>query len=158
AGQPAHLFVFQGEIDDEHVSGECHFFNYQGIGYWIYTWKRGTVDQRSDPDFPKIRQSLALIGERAKWKEILANRKTFTGKKGYKLTDPTGRWIPVKDDDEVTAHDPAADMVLFVTDPKNKQKPEVYLVVMTIPKEGDPVEAAKKHIKAMQARSSYEMT
>src|SRR5262245_1645248 len=157
AGQPAHSLVFQGEVDDEHVAGECHFFSYQGIGYWIYTWKRGTVDQRNDPDFARLRQGLAVLGERARWKEVLANRKTFTGKKGYKLTDPTGRWIEEKDDDAVTAHDPAADMVLFATDPKNKLKPAVFLIVMSLPKSGDPVEAAKKHVIAMQGRAHYDM-
>src|SRR5262249_3489150 len=78
AGQPAHALVFQGEIDDEHVAGECHFFSYQGIGYWVYTWKRGTVAQRNDPDFPRLRQGLAVLGERSRWKDVLANRKTFT--------------------------------------------------------------------------------
>jgi hypothetical protein len=157
AGQPANVIVFQGEIDDERVAGECHFFRSQGVGYWVYTWKRGAVDQRDDPDFVKMRQSAALIGERAKWKEVLSSRKTFTGKKKYKLTDPTGRWTQVTDDDEVTTHDPAADLVLFATDPKNKLKPEVFLVVMTLPKGGDPVEAAKKHVLEMQKRGSYDM-
>src|SRR5262249_45577350 len=85
------------------------------------------------------------------------SRKTFNGKKGYKLTDPTGRWIEEKDDDAVTVHDPAADMVLFATDPKDKFKPAVYLVVMSLPKSGDPVEAAKKHVIEMQARATYHM-
>ena len=94
-----------------------------------------------------------MIGERPRWKEVLASRKTFTGKKGYKLTDPTGRWTEEKDDDAVTAHDPAADMVLFATDPKNKLRPAVYLVVMSLPKAEDPVEV---HRSAYGAGSSEE--
>src|SRR5262249_58180536 len=79
AGQPAHVIVFQGEVNDAHVAGECLAFHHQGIGYWLYMWKRGTVDQRDDPEFPGLRNRITLLGERQKWKDLEKRRQYFSG-------------------------------------------------------------------------------
>jgi hypothetical protein len=161
AGKPTHVVVFQGELDGQRIAGEVHAFRYEGVGYWFYTWKSGTVDSRHDPDFPVVRKRLALLGERAKWKELEKRRQAFTGTKGkgYSLTDATGRWQP-EPESELEGHDPAADLVLYAPDPKQPKLRAhgVFLIVMSIPKADDAVVAAKAHVLAKQKRDSYDMT
>ncbi|MFL5339940.1 MAG: hypothetical protein ACJ8F7_07305 [Gemmataceae bacterium] len=159
AGQPTNVIIFQGEIDGEHVAGEVHSFHFQGIGYWTYAWKKGTVDARHDDDFPKMRKRVGLLGDRTRWNELQQHRKEFTGNKvpGYSLTDTTGRWKVEENPEE---HDPAADLVLFAPDPKAPRYARsqgVFLIVMSIPKKDDAVAAAREHILAKQKRDSYDM-
>jgi len=160
AGQPTHIIVFQADLDGDHVAGEAHSFHFQGIGYWVYVWKPGTVDNRNDAEFPALRKRVAILGDRAKWKELEQRRQAFTGEKlkGFSLTDTTGRWKKVEPAD---AHDPAADLVLFAADPKDPKfgkSKGVFLIVMSIPKKGDAVAAAREHVLEMQKRQTYDMT
>src|SRR5260370_34814360 len=160
AGRPTHVIVFQADLDGDHVAGEVHSFHFQGIGYWVYAWEPGTVDNRNDAEFPALRKRLSLLGERAKWKELEQRRQAFTGEKvkGYSLTDTTGRW---KKEEPVQDFDPAADLVLFAPDPKDHKlgrSKGVHLIVMSIPKKGDAVAAARAHLLEKQKRDSYEMT
>jgi hypothetical protein len=159
AGQPSHVIVFQGEVNGEHLAGECHMFHHQGIGYWIYTWKPGTADQRDDSDFADVRGRIKLLGERQKWKDLEQRRQVFTGAKikGCQLMDATGRWQLQEDP---TSYDPSADLVLFAPDPRQPKlrTKGCELQVLAIPTKPDSVAAATAYILDKHKRDSYEMT
>ncbi|MCX7701136.1 MAG: hypothetical protein N2039_09685, partial [Gemmataceae bacterium] len=64
---------------------------------------------------------------------------------------PTGRW---QLEDDPKAHDPQADIVLRALDPTNPRKPTLAadLLVLHLPKEGDPLAQVKAHLRAKQQR------
>jgi hypothetical protein len=160
AGQNTFRFVFLGELDGNHISGECHFFCFQGIGYWFFNWAPADVAKDYKEEFVQLRGRFALMGEREAWKQLQKNFRSYEGKSGYELVDRTGRWQPVRNE-LPTDSDPNAELVLWAADPN---EPDLVarrsrLIVMVIPAKGkDPVATAKAYILAKHQADSYDMT
>ena len=160
SGQTTYRFVFLGEIDGEHVSGECHFFSYQGIGYWFFNWAAADVANDYKEEFSQLRSLFALMGEREVWKQMQKNVVVYEHDNGWQLVDRTGRWQPVKNE-KPTDSDPNAELVLWAADPNDQDlvARRSRLLVMSIPATGkDPVATAKAYILAKHKADSYEMT
>lgn len=151
AGQTTHRFVFEGQSPDSSFAGEAFFFTFENFGYYIYYFAPPDFDRQSE--IPKILSGFRLSGRRPRPSVPAKEQRTFSGKEvaGYKLVDTTGRW---QLEDDPKAHDPAADIVLRAMDPMNPKKPTLAadFLVMSLKKEGDPVEQVKKHIQAKQIR------
>lgn len=159
AAQTTFRFVFLGELDGEHVSGECHFFSFQGIGYWVYDWAPADKAKNYAEEFAQLRSRFALLGEREAWKQLQQSFHAYEGKSGYQIVDRTGRWQPVKNE-EPTDSDPNAEIVLWAADPNepNLIARRSRLIVMVIPAAGkDAIATAKAYILAKHKADSYDM-
>jgi hypothetical protein len=96
-----------------------------------------------------------LMGERQAWKQLEQHRLEYSGDKikGYRLVDTSGRW---RKEDEPTAHDPQADLVLHADPPKPGSPAQgADVVVMSLPAGKDPVEQATDHIFKKHVREGY---
>jgi hypothetical protein len=159
AGQTTFHIVFEGESNEEASSGEVVFFANQGLGYWLYTWAPTASAPELAADFKELRKSFSLLGERAAWKQRQQQKQEFEGDKikGYRLIDTTGHW---RKDDDPTAHDPKADLVLRAVDPAKPNQPTLGadLVVMSLSAGNDPVEVATEHVLKKHVREGYPET
>jgi hypothetical protein len=159
ANQTTYRFVFLGELDGEHVSGECHFFSFQGIGYWLYNWAPADKAKNFADEFAQLRGRFALIGEREAWKQLQQSFQVYESKSGYQIVDRTGRWQPVKNE-EPTDSDPNAEIVLWAADPNepNLIARRTRMIAMVIPFTGkDAIATAKAYILAKHKADSYDM-
>jgi hypothetical protein len=159
AEQATYRFVFLGELDGEHVSGECHFFSFQGIGYWFYNWAPADKAKDFAEEFAQLRGRFTLMGEREAWKQLQQSFQVYVGKGGYELVDRTGRWQPIKNE-APTDSDPNAEIVLWAADPNepNLVARRTRVIVMVIPAAGkDAMATAKAYVLAKHKADSYDM-
>jgi len=159
AGQATHQFAFRGEDNEKVMSGSVAFFGHQGIGYWFYSLVLGEGAPELDREFADLRDSFKLLGERADWTIVQKQRHPFPGDKvkGYQLVDTSGRW---KKDEDPTAHDPKADLVLHALDSAQPKRPVLGadVIVMSLELADDAVEAARQHILEKHERDAFPST
>jgi hypothetical protein len=64
AGRKALRLIFQGNVGDSTMNGECLILIYQGIAYWFTTWAPfGEIPQVAN-EFRQIREGFSLVNER----------------------------------------------------------------------------------------------
>jgi hypothetical protein len=169
AGQPALRFVFQGDLDDVSMAGECYAFHFKGIAYWMFTFcpNDGDTIKRAAPEFDDLRKRFTLGASRDNWKEKSGSR-VFTGSAAdYELTDEESVWeaqdpkdVPVlnpelklaKPDLHLRAFDPAAK----TKRDRNDLRKAADLFVFVIPAKGDPVQTAKNFILEREKETGSE--
>jgi hypothetical protein len=160
-GETAKKLVFQGELNSNLFSGECCMVAHKGVGYWIFTWKAGSMDELERApglrgEFAEVRKGLAFK-ERSGWK---GDRTTaaveITGKKGdYTLTDADGIWEKRKAED----YDVAADLALVANDRESKdadKRAEVVVLRLPLPEDSNLVEAARTRLEEIHKAEGYE--
>jgi hypothetical protein len=169
AGQPALHYVFQGDLDDVSMAGECFAFHYKGIAYWMFTFCPNDADtlRKAAPEFEDLRKRFALGTARDAWKEKSGSR-TYTGTTAdYGLTDEESVWevqdprdVPVlnpelklaKPDLHLRAFDPAAK----TQRDRNDLRRAAELFVFVIPAKGDPIQTAKDFILEREKETGSE--
>jgi hypothetical protein len=163
AGQTAKKFLFQGQLKSDIFSGECVTFASKGYGYWIFTWRAGTMDELEEDEslrkeFAELWQGLALK-DRPAWRgDRIITRAMLTGKKGdYTLYyDAEGLWEKRRAED----YDVAGDLALLANDRESKdadKRAEVLVMRLPLPEDGNLAEAARLKLEEMQTKE-YEGT
>jgi hypothetical protein len=160
-GQQARKLIFQGELNSNLFSGECCMVAHKGMGYWIYTWKAGSMDQLEQAqdlrnEFAELRKGLSFK-ERPAWKgDQTTAAVELAGKKGdYVLQDVEGIWEKRKAED----YDVAADLALIANDRESKdadKRAEVVVLRMPLPEDGNLVEAARIRLEEIHKAEGYE--
>jgi hypothetical protein len=160
-GETARKLIFQGELNSNLFSGECCMVAHKGVGYWIYTWKAGSMDELEKAhalrtEFAELRKGLAFK-ERSGWKgDRTTTAVELTGKKGdYTLTDADGIWEKRKAED----YDVAADLALVANDRESKdadKRAEVVVLRLPLPEDGNLVEAARTRLEDLHKAEGYE--
>jgi hypothetical protein len=161
AGETARKLLFQGELNSNLYSGECCTVAHKGMGYWIFTWKAGSMDEleRSPGlrnEFAELRKGLSFK-ERPGWKGDRTTKAVeLTGEKGdYTLTDVDGIWEKRKAKD----YDVAADLALVANDRESKdadKRAEVVVLRVPLPEDGNLVEAARTRLEEIHKAEGYE--
>lgn len=151
ADKPTHRFRFDGQSPDDELTGYAVYFAYEQFGYWLYYLRPPGF--QGDSEWQAVLDGFRLTGRRPRSATTPKESRAFSGKDvtGFRLIDTTGRW---QLEDDPKAHDPQADIVLRAMDPTNPRKPTLAadLLVIQLPKEGDPLEQVKAHLRAKQQR------
>jgi hypothetical protein len=155
AGQPARRLVFQGEVNDAMMRGDCVMFAYQGIAYWFIAWAPRAVWNDAQDEVDGLRSRFALLKDRDSWSEKRPPLRLFRGKKAtYQLHDSEGVWEAQPDP---TVADPAADLLLQGRDrnePKDVDKMGMTLVMIFEPQADAAVavKGARAHLEEQQKK------
>ncbi|HEV3258239.1 MAG TPA: hypothetical protein VG013_15260 [Gemmataceae bacterium] len=118
-GQKAQRLVFQGEVKEVRMGGECYVLTAQGIAYWLSVWTPAKYADQEAKEFDQMRARFTVLGERNGWEEKRPTPKTFRGTKvPYTLRDTQGVW---EQDPEPQNADADADLLLRGKDPADPQ-------------------------------------
>jgi len=155
AGQAVRRLVFQGEVDETSVSGECSMFAHQGVGYWLVIWTPAAEVGRAHPEFTMLRGSLALLDGRAGWKESGGGTPFVAADQSVSLRDVDGWW---EANDPPTAFAPEAVLALRLSPKKMRAAPKdptAEVVVFKLAKAGPPAEAARQFAREWLRKGAY---
>jgi hypothetical protein len=121
AGRKAQRLIFQGDVQDAPVSGECYVLVHQGIAYWFATWAARGSAPNAHADFQAARKGFALLGERESWQEARPEVREFEGTKArFVLRDASGLWV----EQEARDYDEKADLALLAFPRDERPPPE----------------------------------
>ena len=160
-GRKAIRLVFQGEVNDGRMSGECYALTAQGIAYWLSVWTPARyADQESD-EFNQMRERFSVLDERSGWEEKRPAPKTFRGTKvPYRLRDTEGIW---EQDPEPQNADADVDLLLRGKDPSDPKDVSrmAQVMVLILGKQDDlkaAVAAARTHLEKQEKKDSPGIT
>jgi hypothetical protein len=136
AGHKALRIVFQGEVDEVPVSGECHMLSRQGFVYWIVAWMPAAEEDvavQLVAQWRKARAGFGFLNQREGFTEKVPRQIAVSGTKlGYGLHYTEGLWERRSASD----YDANADLAFLGRDrddPKDAAKMATVLVLVLPP-------------------------
>jgi hypothetical protein len=144
AGRPAARFVFQGEVGDRLMTGECRVISHQGFGYWLACWCPADQVTDAQSEFVQMIDRLSVLDQRPHWNP---EQRTFTGPKGaFTLTDASLLWEPTRS--APIDYDPRAELALIATEKVASSYPDrkALVLVLRLPAGAASAERAKAQL------------
>jgi hypothetical protein len=156
-GRPAQRLVFQGEVNEVRMSGECFVVVNKGIAYWLMLWAPAEQVARVTDELADLRQRFSLRYERDGWTEKRPPVLVFRGKQApYELRDAEGLWEAWPQPQDA---DPDADLFLQAHDPAAPEDvakmARVLVLVLKLPagRVGHSIQVAvQDHVKKQEER------